>query len=90
MIDEIIDKKLGEFIRRARLIANLTIDQVEVVTGIPNVRLRSLELGISNIGITINECRALAPLYRIDLDEMIAVAVGEQDDEPDAQAEAIH
>ena len=65
------DMEFGRWLRAQRVALGLTIEQAAEKTAIASSRLKSLEVGYAEKGITKAESEKLCALYRIDLKEFL-------------------
>lgn len=79
--DHEIDIEFGQWLRDRRMGCGLTLEQSAQRTGIPSERLKSLELGYAQKGITSQESQRLCALYRLDAQELLDRAVGKRSDD---------
>ena len=68
------DIQFGEWLRSQRVRLGSTIEQAAQLAKIPLERLKALELGLSERGITQNESVRLSTLYKLPLAEVLARA----------------
>jgi transcriptional regulator with XRE-family HTH domain len=69
-----LDLRFGAWLRDQRVAVNLTIEQASKESGISSQRMRSLELGYSEKGITRSESEKLSALYKTKLSEFLHYA----------------
>jgi transcriptional regulator with XRE-family HTH domain len=65
------DIRFGEWLRNARTRAELTLETAAQASTIPLERLKALELGYSDRGITRDEASRLAQAYRVPLEDVL-------------------
>lgn len=77
--DHEIDVEFGQWLRNQRNNCGLTLEIASQKSGVPVERLKSLELGYAEKGITKMESDKLKTLYRLDLQELLDRATGARD-----------
>lgn len=77
--DHEIDVEFGQWLRNQRNNCGLTLEVASQKSGVPVERLKSLELGYAEKGITKVESDRLKALYRLDLQELLDRATGERE-----------
>lgn len=70
------DVQFGHWLREQRTRVGLTLEQAAATTGVPEARLKSLEMGYAEKGITMSESKKLSATYRVELKELLDKAVG--------------
>ncbi len=68
------DIRFGEWLRSARTKQQLTVEAAAQSAAMPAERLKALELGYSDRGITQDESVRLSKVYRIPLEELLREA----------------
>ena len=68
------DIRFGEWLRTQRVRAGLTLESASTATGLPVDRLKALEMGLSDRGITKAEANKISGLYKIPLHEFLEEA----------------
>lgn len=71
-----LDLTFGQWLREQRMTLKLSVEQVSHVCGISSQRLRSLEVGYAEKGITREESEKLCSLYKKELKEFLEHACG--------------
>lgn len=79
--DHEIDIEFGQWLRDRRTASGLTLEQAAQRTGLPSERLKSIELGYAQKGITQQESQRLCALYRLDAQELLDRATGKISDD---------
>lgn len=79
--DHEIDIEFGQWLRDTRVGCGLTIEQAADRSTVPLARLKSLELGYAEKGVTSKESQKISAAYRVDLQELLDRAVGKKTDE---------
>ena len=74
--DHEIDIEFGQWLRDRRAQCDLTLEQAAQRTSIAVERLKSLELGYAEKGVTQAESKKICAAYKIDLTEFLDRAVG--------------
>lgn len=74
--DHEIDIEFGVWLRDRRVQCGLTLEQAAARTTVAVERLKSLELGYAEKGITQNESKKICAAYKISLEEFLGRAVG--------------
>lgn len=69
------DSKFGHWLRQQRVTAGLTLKQAALKTGLTEERIKALEIGYAERGITHAESQKLAAIYKVKLDEFISMAI---------------
>lgn len=68
------DIRFGEWLRSQRVRTGLSIEAAAQGAGLTMERLKGLEMGLSERGITRTEASRLCGVYRIALEELLAQA----------------
>ena len=76
MDDYTSDMKFGQWLRDQRAAKGFTIEQAAERTGLSVERIKSLELGYSERGVTKSESTQLCTAYGIGLDLFLERACG--------------
>ena len=74
--DHEIDIEFGQWLRDTRMQCKLTIEEAARNSALSVERLKSLELGYAEKGVTRQESQKLCATYRIDLNELLDRAAG--------------
>lgn len=75
--DHEIDMEFGRWLRDLRAAAKLTLEQAATQSGVSAERLKSLELGYAEKGVTQQESKRICATYKVSLEEFLAHAVGD-------------
>jgi transcriptional regulator with XRE-family HTH domain len=76
--DHEIDIEFGQWLRDLRAGSGLTIEQASQRSGVPVERLKSLELGYAEKGVTQQESKKICVAYKVDLQEFLDRAAGKE------------
>ncbi|MBI3543744.1 MAG: helix-turn-helix domain-containing protein [Deltaproteobacteria bacterium] len=74
--DHEIDVEFGQWLRDQRSRCGLTLEQAAQRSGVAVERLKSLELGYAEKGITQHEADKIRTIYKLDLKEFLDRAAG--------------
>ena len=74
--DHEVDMEFGQWLRDQRAKTKLTMEEAAQRAGLLPERLKSLELGYAEKGITQQEAQKLCSAYRIDIKELLDKATG--------------
>jgi hypothetical protein len=68
------DSKFGHWLREQRITAGLNVKQAALKSGISEERIKALEIGYAERGITHSESQKLSMIYKINLPELLSMA----------------
>jgi transcriptional regulator with XRE-family HTH domain len=74
------DIAFGVWLRDQRTFSGISIEQVSRLCGLSVERLKSLEIGYAEKGITYPESQKLSAIYKISFDDFIRRALGKTPD----------
>jgi len=74
--DHEIDIEFGQWLRDVRTRCKLTIEEAASRSAIAPERLKSLELGYAEKGVTGQESKKICVTYRVSLEEFLERAAG--------------
>jgi hypothetical protein len=76
--DHEIDIEFGQWLRDMRTRCKLSVEQAAQSSTLPVERIKSLELGYAEKGITKQESQKICTAYRIGLEEFLDRAAGKK------------
>lgn len=76
--DHEIDIEFGQWLRDLRMRCKMSVEQAAQSSALSTERLKSLELGYAEKGITAQESKKICAAYKVSLDEFLARAAGEK------------
>jgi transcriptional regulator with XRE-family HTH domain len=74
--DHEIDMEFGQWLRDQRTNCGLTLEQAAKRSNVPAERLKSLELGYAEKGVTQQESQKISGAYKISLEDFLNRALG--------------
>lgn len=77
--DHEIDVEFGQWLRDRRTRTGLSLEQAAERSNTSVDRLKSLELGYAEKGITGPESKKISAVYKIDLQELLDKALGKEE-----------
>jgi transcriptional regulator with XRE-family HTH domain len=77
MNDAHIDERFGKFLRTTRLKKGILVKSFVTLTGFSRYRLRTLESGRTQYGVTTKECRAISDVFGVDYQRLLKLAAGD-------------
>lgn len=72
------DSNFGRWLRDQRVCMGLTLEQTSLKTGITISRLKALEMGYAERGITHGESEKISAAYKLVLREILSRAAGSE------------
>ncbi len=70
------DSRFGHWLRDQRVRAGLNLRQAAMNSGIAEERLKALEIGYAERGITLSESEKISAAYKVTLVEFLSKAAG--------------
>lgn len=68
------DIHFGEWLRNIREKSGLSLERVAALTAMEVSRLKALEVGYADRGITLSEAKKLSAAYKVGLEELLEEA----------------